>query len=1003
MESKEQVFMTSRSQSKASITVEELWAENAHLRQRLNEIEETIRAIRDGTVDAFVVGEGDAQQIYTLQSADRPFRLFVESMQQGAATLCADGTVAYCNQQLAELLETSYSELLGVDLRSFVANDSLHTYNELLSLGPKGAIGEVYLRPSPETRIPVLLTINAMPPDCGAALCVLVTDLTNEKYHEELAAAHEALRKTEFELRRQGDQLSVLLETAAMGLHRIDENGIILWANDAELQLLGYSRDEFIGHHIAEFHVDKGVINSILTRISRGERLHDVEAQMKGRDGSVKTVLIDSGVLWEEGRVMNAQCFIRDITAGKLAEEERRRTEEALRESEARLATFLEQLPVGVAAFDLEGHNTISNAAMRNFAQSLIPTRDPRTTARWKAFDFRGQPVPPQDWPGARALLGHMVSPGVEMTYTTDAGTQIWTRVSAAPLRNQAGKMIGAMCVIQDIDAVKRAELAMRESADRYRSLVSVIADVPWTANAGGQYVATQPAWAWFTGQSWEEYRGFGWIEAFHPEDRDEIRRTWQAACEAKSAYVSFHGRLWHEPTRQYRHFEAQATPVFNPDGTVREWVGAYTDINTRKQLEQQLEQRAMELARALEERKRLDEERERLLESERYARTEAERVTRLKEEFLSTVSHELRTPLNAILGWTQLMQQSSDEHTRRQGLDAIERGARGQALLIDELLDVSRIVSGKMRLETEVLELGPLVESAVETLRPAAEAKAIQVSQTLAPNTGPIKADPARLQQTIWNLLSNAIKFTPKGGKVEIRVARDKGSVQIKVIDSGPGVPKKFLPYVFDRFRQADNSTTRAHGGLGLGLAIVKHIVELHGGTVEVESEEGKGATFTVSLPANDVTSGASSPKVQDPIVRLKNVKVLVVDDDPSSREIVRRILTNYDAQVSTAQSADEALPLLAEFDPHVLISDIGMPGKDGLTFIREIRRLEAASQNPRRPAIALTAFARAEDRIRVLQAGYNMHVSKPIDPRELLAVVGSLAAGGSNSVSEH
>jgi PAS domain S-box-containing protein len=580
------------------------------------------------------------------------------------------------------------------------------------------------------------------------------------------------------------------------------------------------------------------------------------------------------------------------------------------------------------------------------------------------------------------------------MTYTTDAGTQIWTRVSAAPLRNHAGKMIGAMVVIQDVDAVKRAELAMRESADRYRSLVSVIADVPWTADASGQYVVTQPAWAWFTGQHWEEYRGFGWIDAFHPEDRDPIRKTWHSACEVKSAYVSFHGRLWHEPTRQYRYFEAQATPVFNPDGSVREWVGAYTDINTRKQLEQQLEQRAIELARALEERKRLDEERERLLESERYARSEAERVTRLKEEFLSTVSHELRTPLNAILGWTQLMQQSSDEQTRRQGLDAIERGARGQALLIDELLDVSRITSGKMRLDVEVVEIGRLVEAAVETLRPASEAKAIQIKQSLAADTGPIKGDPARLQQTVWNLLSNAIKFTPKGGRVEIRVDRKEGAVQITVTDTGPGIPEKFLPYVFDRFRQADNSTTRAHGGLGLGLAIVKHIVEMHGGTVEVESKEGKGATFTVRLPAADRATLTTPNIVAEPNARLKNVKVLIVDDDPNSCEIVRRILMNHEAQVSTASSADEALPLLQEFNPDVLISDIGMPGKDGLTFIREIRSLESASQARRRPAVALTAFARPEDRIRVLQAGYNTHVAKPVDPRELLAVVRSLAA---------
>jgi len=300
------------------------------------------------------------------------------------------------------------------------------------------------------------------------------------------------------------------------------------------------------------------------------------------------------------------------------------------------------------------------------------------------------------------------------------------------------------------------------------------------------------------------------------------------------------------------------------------------------------------------------------------------------------------------------------------------------------------------MRLDVEAIELAPLVEAAVETLRPAAEGKSIHVSQMLAADTGPIKGDPARLQQTVWNLLSNAIKFTPKGGSVEIRVRRVDEIVQIQVVDSGPGIPEKFLPYVFDRFRQADNSTTRKHGGLGLGLAIVKHIVELHGGTVDVESEEGNGATFTVSLPASDLTAGTSSPKPPDSIVSLKNVKVLVVDDDPTSCEIVRRILVNNDAQVTTAQSADEALPLIGEFDPDVLISDIGMPGKDGLTFIRELRQLEAASQRPRRPAIALTAFARAEDRIRVLQAGYNMHVAKPIDPRELLAVVGSLAAGG-------
>jgi CheY-like chemotaxis protein len=227
----------------------------------------------------------------------------------------------------------------------------------------------------------------------------------------------------------------------------------------------------------------------------------------------------------------------------------------------------------------------------------------------------------------------------------------------------------------------------------------------------------------------------------------------------------------------------------------------------------------------------------------------------------------------------------------------------------------------------------------------------------------------------------------------VKIGLDRTDGFVRITVKDTGPGIPEKFLPYVFDRFRQADNSTTRKHGGLGLGLAIVKHIVEMHGGTVDVSSQEGQGATFTVSLPAADVKSDVSRQPTPEPTIHLKNVRVLVVDDDATSCEIVRRLLVNYEAQVLTANSADEAFPMLGEFDPDVLISDIGMPGKDGITFIRELRRMETELQLPRRPAIALTAFARSEDRIRVLQAGYNMHVAKPIEPRELLAVVGSLA----------
>ena len=971
------------------VTAEQLQSEISELRHKLTEMEETIRAIQDGSIDGFVVGQGTNQRIYTLDGADRPYRLFVERMQQGAATLYADGSIAYSNQQLADLLKVPQSRIVGLVLRDFITKDSIPEFDDLLAKGQIGmSHGELYMRRSDEMVLPVLIAINALPAECGVVAGVLVTDLTTEKLHQELAAAHDALRKSEDALTTKEQQLAHITNHTSVIIAQCSRDLRYIFVNRACAEFLGRPAEQIVGQPLAEVMGQEAfdAIHPYIQRVLGGERV-EYEAEVPYARIGIRHMRAGYVPDYNRaGEVCGWIAAITDIT-------DRKQTEEALRESESRLSTFLEQLPIGIGATDLEGRWTLSNAVMRSFSTTVIPSRSDKAD-RWKAFAPDGQPVPPEDWPGERALRGEPVTEGMEMTFTTDDGQQIWTRVSAAPLFNQAGKMIGALSIIQNIDAVKRAELAVRHAADRFRSLVSVVTDVPWTADASGAFVTAQPAWAWYTGQSSEEYLGYGWMNALHPDDREDLRKSWFQACTSKSAYVSAHGRLWHEPTRQYRYFEAQATPVFNTDGSVREWVGAYTDTNARRQLEQQLEERAVELARALEERKKLDEEREHLLESERHARTEAERSTRLKEEFLSTVSHELRTPLNVILGWTQLMQQSSDADTWKQGLDAIERGARGQALLIDELLDVSRIVSGKLRLEVEVIEIGPLVEAAVETLRPAAEGKTIQVMRHLSADTGPVKGDPARLQQTVWNLLSNAIKFTPNGGTVMIDVRRADEFVDITVIDTGAGIPAKFLPFVFDRFRQADNSTTRAHGGLGLGLAIVKHLVELHGGTVSVESEgEGKGATFKVRLPAAAPNAQSAGTIATDKTPRrLTNVKVLVVDDDHNSAEIARRILVGREAQVRTVASADEALKIMEQFEPDVLVSDIGMPGKDGLTLIREIRLFESRTQTRRVPAVALTAFARAEDRIRILQAGYNTHVAKPVDPRELIAVIGSL-----------
>jgi CheY-like chemotaxis protein len=398
--------------------------------------------------------------------------------------------------------------------------------------------------------------------------------------------------------------------------------------------------------------------------------------------------------------------------------------------------------------------------------------------------------------------------------------------------------------------------------------------------------------------------------------------------------------------------------------------------------------------------RKQHEREREELLNSERAARSEAESAGRLKDDFLATLSHELRTPLNAILGWSQLLAFDPKPEDLEKGLDAIQRNARAQTQLIEDLLDMSRIMSGKVRLDVQWTDLAGIIVAAVDSVRPSAEAKGIRVRKILDSHAGPVSGDPTRLQQVVWNLLSNAIKFTPKGGKVDVLLERVNSHIEITVHDSGIGIKPEFLPMVFERFRQADSSTTRSFGGLGLGLSIVKHITELHGGTVRVKSEgEGKGATFSVLLPLAPIRSGEvrehpaapKAPSLDWQDLSLDGVKVLLVDDEPDARALVARLLSQARAEVRTAAGADEALQMLSEFQPAVLISDIGMPGKDGYQFIREVRGLDT-SKGGAVPAIALTAFARSEDRTRAMMAGYHLHISKPIEPQELLAAVGSV-----------
>ncbi|MGA9773445.1 MAG: ATP-binding protein [Blastocatellia bacterium] len=383
------------------------------------------------------------------------------------------------------------------------------------------------------------------------------------------------------------------------------------------------------------------------------------------------------------------------------------------------------------------------------------------------------------------------------------------------------------------------------------------------------------------------------------------------------------------------------------------------------------------------------------------------ENANKAKDEFLATISHELRTPLNAMLGWIGMLRSGKlDELTTAHALEVFERNAKSQAQLIEDLLDVSRIISGKLRLDVQPIDVSSVVRLAIDVVRPAADAKEVRLQIILDPQAGPVSGDPGRLQQVIWNLLSNAVKFTPRGGRVQVRVARVDSYAEITVSDTGQGISPEFLPYVFDRFRQADSTLTRKYGGMGLGLAIVRHLVELHGGTVSALSGgQNQGSTFTVKLPVmlahhaasirpdpverNQVVASAEIPFECPPT--LEGFRLLVVEDEPDARDLLTTILQQCKAEVKGVASAADAMRELKEWSPDVLVSDIQMPGEDGYSFIKKVRLLET-ERAANVPAIALTAHARVEDRMRALSSGYDAHIAKPIEPAELITIIASL-----------
>ena len=542
----------------------------------------------------------------------------------------------------------------------------------------------------------------------------------------------------------------------------------------------------------------------------------------------------------------------------------------------------------------------------------------------------------------------------------------------AVPLYDHRQAFHGFMGQCVDIHDYRRPGHPAKEF-DEFRFLADLIPHMIFTTTPEGQNEYSNQFAADYIGVDSEHLTGERWAAAIHPEEQAELFKRWTHCLITGDSFEMLY-RFRRSVDGQYRWFLGRAAPLRGPDGRIMKWFGLNTDLHDQKLAEI---------------------ERIELLEREQKARAEAEAANRLKDEFLATLSHELRTPLSAIVGWIQLLRtETLTDAQRVHALETIEANAQLQTQLVADILDVSRIITGKLRLEVKWVDLQRVVSAAIETLRPAASAKGIAVQLKVDPRLDAMRGDPDRLQQVMWNLLSNAIKFCSRGGRVVVTIAPVDTQIEVVVTDDGEGISADILPHIFERFRQGDNSTKRRHGGLGLGLAIVRHLVELHGGIVVAQSPgPGLGSTFRVQLPKLAMPSfdrSRESSKLDPAAPDLAGLHIVVLDDDAAIREILTLFLEGSGARVSSVTTVAEAMKAVNAERPDAVISDISMPEEDGYDLVRQLRAIDRDISPI--PVLALTAHARVEERHRTLSAGFHAHLTKPVDMKELIEVVAKL-----------
>ncbi len=906
------------------------------------------------------------------ESEERFAKAFRTSPDGLVISRLADGVILEVNDSFAALSGYDHDEMIGIstlDLDLYV--DPADRQRMLAILKEQNYVRDFEFamkRQSGEAR---LITFSAEPLELHGEHCwlTIVRDITERKQ------AEESLRESE-------ERFSKAFRASpdALVISRISD-GVILEANDSFISLSGYNRDEVIG----KSPIDLGLYGApadrqrMLAILKEHNYVRDFELVMKRKSGETRLISFSAEPLELHGE----RCWLtigRDITESKQAEE-------SLRESEERFSKAFRASPDGLII--TRQSDGVILEVNDSFGKMFGYASDEVVGKSWTQIDFL---VDPEERLRAHAILeeqGHIRE--FEMSAKRKSGETLLVRISTEPIELRGER--GFVTIVQDITRRKQAEEALRKSEEQARRQLAYVEAIYATAPVGLcfldtdlRYLSMNERLAEIDGRSVEEHMGRT-VREVMPEVADTVEPVLRRVIETGEPALNIEQSTTtaREPG-VLRHFLTSYYPIKNGGGRVLGVNVVVMEITMRKKIEEELE---------------------RLLRQEKAAREEAEAANRMKDEFLATISHELRTPLTSILGWARMLTDGGlTAPQARHALEVIAQSAQSQTRLIDDILDTSRIITGRLKLDAQPVEIERIFHAAVNVVRPSAEAKGIDLSEVVEAPDCVVFGDANRLQQAFWNLLSNAVKFTNEGGRVEARLGRADGQIEIAVTDTGIGIDPKFLPHVFDRFRQADASTTREYGGLGIGLGIVRHIVEMHGGGVLASSPgKGQGATFKIRLPlisalrlaqpegprAEGSPSAAKERKTLENGHRLDGVRVLLVEDNPDTLDMLKFIFDESGAEVIAATSVDEALDALDRFKPDALVSDIAMPDRNGYDLIREVR-LREPERGGKIPAVAVTAYARAEDRVRVLAAGFQMHVAKPIDPDELIAVVASL-----------